>query len=68
MSDPQPMGRSSCEEYNRAAVRGYGCVKCQTEHFECEPAFREHLMQQSKHGIRYYPLDTLRFRTPEVKS
>jgi hypothetical protein len=32
-------------------VNHYGCVKCQTRHYEDEDIFAEHIWHQSKHGI-----------------
>lgn len=29
----------------------YGCVICQTRHFECQPIYSQHILSQSKHGI-----------------
>jgi hypothetical protein len=36
------------------AVNCYGCVRCQRWHYEGESdgLYREHIMAQSKHGIR----------------
>ncbi len=33
-------------------MNAYGCVRCQETHYEDEPIFREHLLCQSKHGMR----------------
>lgn len=30
----------------------YGCIKCQRYHFECESEYQEHLLLQSKFGLR----------------
>jgi hypothetical protein len=37
-------------------IRYYGCVKCQAYHFEGEPLFQEHILDQSKHGIQQMPV------------
>ena len=35
----------------------YGCCLCQTYHGESDgPIYREHLMRQSKHGLRRRPM------------
>ena len=34
----------------------YGCVKCQTRHYEYEPIFEEHKYHESKHGHQIVPL------------
>ena len=34
-------------------IKYYGCVKCQTNHYENEDIYSEHLNYQSKHGIQY---------------
>ena len=33
----------------------YGCVKCQVQHFEDEPIYKQHILRQSKHGIQEMP-------------
>jgi len=30
----------------------YGCVECQSFHFEGDPMYRKHLWRQSKHGLQ----------------
>ena len=32
-------------------MQSYGCVKCQNRHYEIEDIYKEHLLEQSKHGI-----------------
>ena len=41
---------------HRAAVRYYGCCRCQRNHAEgLDPLYEAHLMSQSKHGVRERP-------------
>ena len=37
------------------ALEYYGCVICQTQHFEYEALYDDHLTWQSKHGIQQMP-------------
>lgn len=36
----------------------YGCVKCQTRHYEYEPIFEQHKYHESKHGHEIVPIPT----------
>lgn len=34
----------------------YGCVRCQTRHYEYEAVYQEHIHSQSKHGTEIVPI------------
>lgn len=36
------------------AVKGYGCVKCQMQHFDFDNEYKPHVDFQSKHGIELF--------------
>jgi hypothetical protein len=38
-------------------VNHYGCVKCQTRHFEDEDIYAKHIYWQSRHGIDSMPME-----------
>ena len=35
----------------------YGCVRCQSYHRECDALYGPHLYFQSKHGLRFVPVE-----------
>ena len=44
------------EYIGRDGIWEYGCVCCQIWHDETEAVYQEHIMSQSKHGMRRRPL------------
>lgn len=53
MSRIQPQAPTCTDaKFLNVVLREYGCVRCQTYHTEGQPLFAEHIMSQSKHGVR----------------